>query len=641
MESDDENLIIPPEHLNLSDEPELELSDEPIPGPGPASGDSASTSRVKAAAVMDSEWDTFQMSIASPVGEPDVLDLSDCSDATIFYQKDLYSTGFPMMESIRREGKLCDVTLTVGEHSLAAHRIVLAANIPYFRAMFTHNMVESRQSTIPMSCIDSSALESLVNFAYTGRVSISTSNVQNLMLGASFLQLTRVRDACAEFLQARLSPQNVLGIKQFAATVGSISLVKSSDKFLQKHFKAVSESEEFLGAPIDEVSELVERDELHVASEEVVFLAVLRWIKLDQDTRCDHLPGLLKKVRLPLLTPQFLADNVASEELIRSSHECRDLLDEARNYHLMPERRSQLKSFVTRSRCCKDLVGVIYAVGGQTKSGNSLSTVEVYDPIAGRWKDAEAMSMLRSRVGVAVMQNRLYAIGGYNGQERLNTVEVFDAQTGRWSKVASMNCKRSAVGAVAVNDHLYVCGGFDGLSSLDTVERFDPTENGWSMVSNMTKHRSAAGVVTLLGKIYALGGHNGLSIFDSVELLDTVTGVWAETVPMLSKRCRLGVATLHGKIYACGGYDGSSFLRSVECFDPVTNKWNYVSSMNVTRSRVALVADMDRLWAIGGYDGMKNLSTVEMYNPETDSWSFVASMESHEGGVGVGVIPMA
>ena len=101
----------------------------------------------------------------------------------------------------------------------------------------------------------------------------------------------------------------------------------------------------------------------------------------------------------------------------------------------MPERRAQLKSFVTRSRCCKDLVGVIYAVGGQTKSGNSLSTVEVYDPIAGRWKDAEAMSMLRSRVGVAVMQNRLYAIGGYNGQERVNTVEVFDAQTGRWSKV--------------------------------------------------------------------------------------------------------------------------------------------------------------------------------------------------------------
>ena len=135
---------------------------------------------------------------------------------------------------------------------------------------------------------------------------------------------------------------------------------------------------------------------------------------------------LLQKVRLPLLTPQFLADRVATEELIRSSHQCRDLLDEARNYHLMPERRSQLKSFVTRARCCKDLVGVIYAVGGQTKSGNSLSTVEVYDPIQGRWKDAEAMSMLRSRVGVAVMQNRLYAIGGNIAEDNNNDVTYHD-----------------------------------------------------------------------------------------------------------------------------------------------------------------------------------------------------------------------
>jgi kelch-like protein 18 len=63
----------------------------------------------------------------------------------------------------------------------------------------------------------------------------------------------------------------------------------------------------------------------------------------------------------------------------------------------------------------------------------------------GRWRDAEAMSMLRSRVGVAVMRNRLYAIGGYNGTDRLNTVEVLDAETRQWSRVASMNCKRRSV----------------------------------------------------------------------------------------------------------------------------------------------------------------------------------------------------
>ena len=62
-----------------------------------------------------------------------------------------------------------------------------------------------------------------------------------------------------------------------------------------------------------------------------------------------------------------------------------------------------------------------------------------------RWRDAEAMSMLRSRVGVAVMRNRLYAIGGYNGSDRLNTVEVFDSKTKKWSRVASMKCKRRQI----------------------------------------------------------------------------------------------------------------------------------------------------------------------------------------------------
>ena len=60
----------------------------------------------------------------------------------------------------------------------------------------------------------------------------------------------------------------------------------------------------------------------------------------------------------------------------------------------------------------------------------------------------------------------------------------------------------------------------------------------------------------------------------------------------------------------------------------------------MTRSRVALVANQDKLWAIGGYDGVSNLSTVEMYDPETNKWKFVAPMFAHEGGVGVGVIPV-
>lgn len=109
---------------------------------------------------------------------------------------------------------------------------------------------------------------------------------------------------------------------------------------------------------------------------------------------------------------------------------------------------------------------------------------------------------------------------------------------------------------------------------------------------------------------------------------------------MLSKRCRLGVAALNGKLYAAGGYDGSVFLKTVERFDPATKLWTLVKEMNVKRSRVALVSTYGKLYAIGGYDGTGNLSTVEMYDPEKNVWIFVKPMAVHEGGVGVGVVPV-
>lgn len=123
-------------------------------------------------------------------------------------------------------------------------------------------------------------------------------------------------------------------------------------------------------------------------------------------------------------------------------------------------------------------------------------------------------------------------------------------------------------------------------------------------------------------------------------MLNISTNTWVLTTPMLSKRCRLGVAALNGKLYAVGGYDGSVFLRSVECYDPVSKQWMALKAMNVKRSRVAVVATYGKLYAIGGYDGVTNLSSVEMYDPETDIWMFVSPMVAHEGGVGVGLLPL-
>uniref|UniRef100_A0A1Q3F850 Kelch-like protein diablo n=1 Tax=Culex tarsalis TaxID=7177 RepID=A0A1Q3F850_CULTA len=565
-------------------------------------------------------------------------DVSPEENYVLFKEDSLFAESLPLMKEIRRQGKLCDVTLKVDNHSFSAHRIVLAATIPYFYAMFTHNMAESRIKEITMKEIEPHALESLINFAYSGVVKIDNQNVQGLMVGASFLQLSKVRNACADFLKSRFHPQNVLGIRHFADTLGCSALMTSADRYIHQYFSKVATSEEFLALKFEELIDIVRRDELN-DSEERIFDACMKWVKVDQDTRAGYLPNILANIRLPLLSPQFLADSVATEELIRTSHKCRDLLDEARDFHLMPERRALVSASRTRPRCCDYVVGQIYAVGGLTKNGESVSTVEIYDPITKEWKMGEAMSMLRSRVGVAVMDGKLYAFGGFNGTERLSTVEVYDPMQKKWSQGKAMRCKRSAVGVAGLDDLVYVCGGYDGVTSLSTVECYSPKTDSWTTVAPMMKYRSAGGVAPLGGYVYALGGHDGLSIFDSVERYDVATNTWTKVRSMLSRRCRLGVATLNGKLYACGGYDGSCFLRSVEVYTPENDQWQLIAPMNVKRSRVALAANMGKLWAIGGYDGESNLSTVEVYDPKTDTWTFVAPMRHHGGGVGAGVIP--
>ncbi|RZC34144.1 kelch-like protein 18 [Asbolus verrucosus] len=533
------------------------------------------------------------------------------NESMVFQQNDLFPLAFPCMEEIRRQGRLCDVVLKIDGQDFSAHKIVLAATIPYFHAMFMNDMVESRNKEIEMKCIDAMALEALINFAYSGRVILDKNNVQSIMIGASFLQLNKVRDACANYLLQGLHPQNALGFRHFADSLGCRSLAESADKYIETYFHEVSQHEEYLNLSLAEVKTLLNKNELRVESEEQVFEACMRWVKC-RESRKEFLPELLALVRLPLLSPLYITDRVGTEEAIRYSLQCRDLLDEARTYHLIPERRALMQSFKTEPRAC-EVKGYIYVVGGLNKHGDSLSTVEYYDPKTNTWHMAPPMSMLRSRLGVAVLRSQLYAFGGYNGKDRLASVEVYDAVKKEWAPVSPMQCKRR-------------------------YERYHPFTNTWCSLAPMNKSRSAGAVIACQGYIYALGGHDGLSIFDSVERYDPSTNTWTEAAPMLTKRCRLGVAMLGGKLYACGGYDGSTFLQTVEMFDPYTNKWTYVAPMNAQRSRVALTANMGKLWAVGGYDGISNLVSVEVYDPKCDQWTYAAPMVAHEGGVGLGVI---
>jgi len=66
------------------------------------------------------------------------------------------------------------------------------------------------------------------------------------------------------------------------------------------------------------------------------------------------------------------------------------------------------------------------AVGGWC-SGDAISSVERYDPQSNEWRMVAPMSKRRCGVGVSVLNDLLYAVGGHDGQSYLNSIERFVA----------------------------------------------------------------------------------------------------------------------------------------------------------------------------------------------------------------------
>lgn len=68
--------------------------------------------------------------------------------------------------------------------------------------------------------------------------------------------------------------------------------------------------------------------------------------------------------------------------------------------------------------------GFIYVIGGISDEGMELRSAEVYDPISRRWSALPVMATRRAYVGVACLNNCIYAVGGWN--EALGALETVE-----------------------------------------------------------------------------------------------------------------------------------------------------------------------------------------------------------------------
>uniref|UniRef100_A0A1I7UBJ1 BTB domain-containing protein n=2 Tax=Caenorhabditis tropicalis TaxID=1561998 RepID=A0A1I7UBJ1_9PELO len=565
------------------------------------------------------------------------------------------------MQILREDEDLCDVELLVEGTIIRAHRYILAAASPYFKAMFTNRMVEMKKVKITLEELPLESMQIIVNYIYTDKISITVANVHELIFTATILQMDVIIGACQEFLTTKITSHNCLALHQFAETYNCSTLKSSTDDFAAEQFGCIRRSTDFRNISFQHLKRLLNRSDLNVTEEQEVFESIVYWVETEPDERVHHFPDLFETIRLHLIEWDYLCDVIKTHKYVKESRECRDIISTAlfdalgrqktksrsqENHETTLEYSANMTESVQsltttfpvlgpKSKMRKSIAGIIFCAGGRGTAGGPYSSVEAYDWRKNLWFAVPDMMSQRRHVGVVSANGNLYAIGGHDGTAHLASAEVFEPSIKLWKRIASMKTARRGIAVASMGNAIYAVGGLDDTTCYKTVERYNIESDEWSLVADMGVQRGGVGVAVLQKYLFAIGGNDGISSLDTCERFDPLLDTWKKIAKMKNRRAGSGVCVLDGFLYAIGGFDDDAPLATCERYDADADKWQTLAKMSSPRGGVGVAALGGMVYAIGGHDGSRYLNTVECYDPATNCWRAAADIKECRAGAGV------
>lgn len=287
-------------------------------------------------------------------------------------------------------------------------------------------------------------------------------------------------------------------------------------------------------------------------------------------------------------------------------------------------------------------IALLLALGLTFAANPSLSKAEGL----GSWKVLAPTPTARTEVGVAVLNNKIYVIGGFTPDGIADRVEVYDPATQEWLEAAPLPRALHHVAVAAVNGKIYVVGGFaTGMwTPVSTTYAYDPATDSWSEKARMPTERGALAAGVIDGKIHAVGGafkkFFRLKNTGAHEVYDPATDTWTKAPDLPTPRDHLTVSAMNGKLYALGGridVDYNDNLDLNEAFDPKTGQWQTLAPVPTKRSGITSQSLNGNIFVFGGESGNGTFDENEAYDPATNTWKAYKPMPNSCHGLGSAV----
>ncbi|CAG0918919.1 unnamed protein product [Notodromas monacha] len=506
-------------------------------------------------------------------------------------------------------------------------RALLSVRSPYFKSLFTKNS-HGDYDEVEILDTPGDLVSLLIEYIYSNSCRLTKDNIDRVLAASERFQIPGLREYCAQYLNFGLKPENALGLLRYARSRNLPDLASLAHRYVTTHFhEIVLRSDEFYRMDARRLAEYLRDDFLNARSEELVFETVIKWVAVDSEKRIEFLPQLLRSVRFGLVSYKFLTEQVLPHPFIANNEKTQIALYEPSVFLAEAESKPafeiDINDPLARPRIPNQ---ILFALGGWS-AGAPTNFIETYDARSDRWflhvsEDAPPSSYH----GLVVLDNKIYMVGGFDGNTHFSNTRVYDPTTQTWEEKACMYYPRCYVSVCELAGKIYALGGYDGRTRMRSAERYSPGDNQWELLEPMQRQRSDASACSARGKVFICGGFNGQEVLNSVEAYDPDARTWTYFRPMLSPRSGVSFVCYRGSLYALGGFNGFGRMNSSECYDFDTGHWQEIPPMHTARSNFAATVMEDLVYVVGGFNGTTTISNVECYDKTTDRWYDVGWM---------------
>ncbi|XP_046983921.1 poly [ADP-ribose] polymerase tankyrase-1-like [Schistocerca americana] len=150
------------------------------------------------------------------------------------------------------------VTLVAGETRLAAHRAVLAARSPVFRAMFQHDTLEASCGEVRIADVGGPVLRQLLSYVYTLQAPHTTDTAPELLTAADKYGLSALKAACEQQVAAQLEVETAAAAAVLAVRHSCPSLTAAAIHFIRDHDYKVMATQGWADAVLQYPKDIVE-----------------------------------------------------------------------------------------------------------------------------------------------------------------------------------------------------------------------------------------------------------------------------------------------------------------------------------------------------------------------------------------------